>query len=726
MNKVQIVGLLVTHSTKQRRKELEAKQPARPLSLSRVRLFHLLTRRSLVLHQDASSKASLAASGAGAAVGATTTVDSCLEVRSPGGNTMWTAGERVNLHFCVTDEPVRLTSQMVDLSVAVNKESTPEWTAEVVQQTAAAISQVDLDMALAEVCVREQAYTAAIAYYSSAIDALSSKPSNEAASSQATIHLLLFKRARVQMHLGRPVSAATDLAAAVQHAPNFAEACLYHARISMTLGKWADANSSLEVILNTPQSEDKAPLQYKARLYRTKLENMTAVLDEATSALAVSEEAFSGGDGRCQIGEADRDVLKWTVEQLTAVLQVAPESVGIRLQRAKANLMLGNLGSAKSDATWGIRLSKHTADGYLMRGLAHLYAFDHSAATAYFKWCVKLDVEHRECGRMVRALKNRKIHATNATTTFKEGKFDVALEHYGDAISLLPGHCLHTALMRLQRCRCLIYMNRPADAAAECREAQRLDPELKDAELLARDAVSIAADYQVWNTAELKRRARAEKQKQEAEEKKAKQAEEKIKEDARKKAKEEADKAGEEYVDPHPEPELSNATAIDVRRYRDWHEEWHMKKKLNLCEGHYFRLNMSSFKTRQKRCKWDALQVTRTRCGKLRGCSWQPEVVIEAGEDDGSQSWLDSIDEEMDGQCNATEVTVSDVKRAYRRMALVWHPDKKHRPHAKAHAEKIFLAVRSFPPLCCPAAALFHRAAHTTTMYFSRPEEWRG
>ena len=37
---------------------------------------------------------------------------------------------------------------------------------------------------------------------------------------------------------------------------------------------------------------------------------------------------------------------------LTEVLRVAGESVDVRLKRAQANLLVGDYGAAKSDATW--------------------------------------------------------------------------------------------------------------------------------------------------------------------------------------------------------------------------------------------------------------------------------------------------------------------------------------------------------------------------------------
>lgn len=81
-------------------------------------------------------------------------------------------------------------------------------------------------------------------------------------------------------------------------------------------------------------------------------------------------------------------------------------------------------------------------------------------------------MEHAACKKAVKAMKTRKAHAANATATFKAGQFDLALAHYGAMIEAMPGHCLHTALMRLQRCRCLIYLDRPAIAKGECLEVR--------------------------------------------------------------------------------------------------------------------------------------------------------------------------------------------------------------------------------------------------------------
>lgn len=325
---------------------------------------------------------------------------------------------------------------------------------------------------------------------------------------------------------------------------------------------------------------------------------------------------------------------------------------------------------------------------------------------------MKVDLDHADCKAAVKAMKARKHRVANATAAFKAGLFDQALADYAAAIEALPGHCLHTALMRLQRCRCMLYLNRPADAKDECLEALRLDPELKDAELLARDAVSIANDYQTWCEEEVKRRAAAEKKRKADEEKRRKAEEERRVEEERKKAKEEAEKAGKEYVDPHPEPNGTNTTDAAHRLPRDWDEEGRIRRA-TICEGHYFRLNMSSFKTRQRRCGLPTLRHNRTRCAKLRGCTWQPEARAspappveedDAAAESGNESvwsaadaaWLkakveeDGWDEDVRGDCAPKAVTVSDVKRSYRRLAMKWHPDKKARPWAKTRAEKVF------------------------------------
>lgn len=182
------------------------------------------------------------------------------------------------------------------------------------------------------------------------------------------------------------MAAVGDLETAINEAPNFSEANLYHARIAISLGRWQAANASLHSILSLSATDTK--LQYKASLYMSKINQSMQVLDEATSALDVSDEAFGNGAARCEISDADRGVLRWTRTQFTDLLEVAPESVTMRLQRAKANLLLGDTGSAKSDATWAIRLSKHNPNGFLLRGLAHLYTFDHKGALGYFKWYV--------------------------------------------------------------------------------------------------------------------------------------------------------------------------------------------------------------------------------------------------------------------------------------------------------------------------------------------------
>eukprot|EP01052_Picozoa_sp_SAG31_P000836 SAG31_NODE_26_length_32985_cov_39.054096_1_plen_1525_part_10 len=692
ISKVQLVALLVEKYRSERARILKKQEPVQSQPMTRVYLQHVLTQNLISEHSPAAMDGDVSANSS-----------SCIEVVSKADhkNLRWLTGESVELTFCGSNT-----------SIGQSARASGAFVAEMVSSNLVNESVGNKHDKLAEVCVAHKEYTAAISHYTEALNAI--RPSRRERMRKhhrgfSSKHLLLFRRARTHMLLGHPQAAVSDLEVTINEAPKFAEANLYHARIAISLGKWQSANASLHSII---ANKKESKLQYKAGLYIAQINQSMQLLEEATEALSVSDEAFGAGAARCAISDADRDVLQVTRRQFTELLEVAPESVTMRLQRAKTNLLLGDVGAAKSDATWAIRLAKHSPQGFLLRGLAHLYSFDHSSALGYFKWCVKVDLDHNECRQAVKAMKLRKLHVENATNAFKSGRFTLALDQYGAAIETMPGHCLHTALMRLQRCRCLIYMNKPMEAKNECSEALRLDPELKDAELLSRDAVSIAADYQTWCEQERKRRENAEKKRKAEEEKRRKAEEERKVEEERERAREEADKRGTEYVDPFPDYNGTNSTEISQRLNRDWDEEGRIKRA-TICEGHYFRLNMSSYKTRQRRCALVKLRHSRSLCSKLRGCIWHPdvqkhppqaeqntgvqEVINETTSwDESDDAWLmskiedDSWDDEVRGRCEPKEVTLSDVKRSYRRMAMLWHPDKKSGPMAKLRAEKVF------------------------------------
>ena len=86
--------------------------------------------------------------------------------------------------------------------------------------------------------------------------------------------------------------------------------------------------------------------------------------------------------------------------------------------------------------------------------------FDHDTAKSFFKWCVKVDVEHVGCARALRSLRAVAAHMKNASSSCRFGNFSAAALSYQAAIDASPNHCFHVALMHLQRCRCLIYLNR--------------------------------------------------------------------------------------------------------------------------------------------------------------------------------------------------------------------------------------------------------------------------
>jgi tetratricopeptide (TPR) repeat protein len=673
---------------------------------SRVKLVHLLTRRTIYWVQNATRGRAQVVALPDASNMSLGERSDCLRIddaANAGGGTEWVVGEAISLQICGTNATIQSIGQHIGWQ-AVGPGTTGSdetaWVGERVRQLPANASKLEMASKLARVCEESGAYHAAEDHLTSAIT--EGKSLHVTHRELANLH---FGRARIFMRLGRPSSAIRDLVAAREYLPEFAEAALYYGRIATTLGRWDEAHEAFSAV--TSNISDDQPLHYRASLYLHQINNITGSMSKASEALQVSMDAYSSA-GRCHMSDGDRDVLQWARRLMTDALQAAPESTAIRIQRAETNLLLGDLGAAKSDATWVIRLSRSSPEGYFLRGRAHLHMFDHDAAKSYFKWCVKVDVEHVGCANALRSLKAVGVHTKNASSSFRFGNFSAAAKAYQESIDAMPDHCFHVALMRLQRCRCFIYLNDPDAAVSECQRAGALDPELRDAETLERDAKTIANSYQDWVAEELKKKQQKERKEKAEEEKRKREAEEKAREAEKERLRKEAEEKGEEFVDPEDPAEYANRTRIETRRTRQEWETDRIVKSMALCEQHFYRLNMSSLKMRKVRCVQPKLLRNHTLCQKLRGCDWE-ETVDDTNADVVQDDTVNSTMESTNGTVNDTESsgtsalkpgvcvpkppTTNDVKRSYRRMAMAWHPDKKHKPRAKERAEKVFQTI---------------------------------
>jgi hypothetical protein len=311
---------------------------------------------------------------------------------------------------------------------------------------------------------------------------------------------------------------------------------------------------------------------------------------------------------------ADRQVLLWARQELTHVLSIAPESVQVRLLRAESSLLLGDLGSVKLDATLAVRGAGGNPSGYFYRAQAHHYAMDDALAMDFYRWCVKVDHDHAGCRAGIKAIKKIDNVATVANLYFRTGNFEAALAEYESGLSAAPAHCALVALLHLQKCRCLIYLNESASAVLECRRSFQYDPTLEEAEYLMKNAKQIAKEYMA-------------------------QEEEKKKAEEEQKKKEEAEKVKEERI---KREMMMNAT--NVSRIYIITEEEKMEARMSamgLCEQHFWRLNMTN----------------------------------------------------LTHPLPPTDTSTNDVKRAYRKASMVWHPDKHRAAAAKARAERRFQQI---------------------------------
>eukprot|EP01051_Picozoa_sp_SAG22_P009551 SAG22_NODE_803_length_7098_cov_2.856408_3_plen_873_part_00 len=559
---------------------------------ARVKIQHAFTRATIQVSRLPDGKKSVVLESEGPS---TAVKNSCLRVST--GAAQPTAEERklawlpttpVALYFCDTRDGFTLTGKF------------STWLAEPVHQFHPSSTASDISAYLADRAMAGQVFRLADKHFTDALRAFVPNPNSNTA--QTPAHLLHFKRAVVRTHLGQSAYAIQDLEQAQKLKPTFLEAVLYQARIYVTLGMWKQAHQRFRSIAKSDTAKES--LAYRAQQYLLMLQNVTSHLERATESVAVASAAYTGGQ-RCLVAPEDRRVLEWARAVFSDTLKAAPESVDVRMARAEASILLRDFDGAKSDATWAIRLAGNNANGYLLRGQAHQYVFDDELAGEFFRWCYKIDPDNVGCRAALKAMKKIRHATMDANRLFRAGDFEAALEMYQSSIDADPEHCLNKALMLLQRCRCLIYLDEPKSAMQECKLSFELDDQLAEADYLRKNANKIAGDYQ-------------------------RKLQEKIEEEISEMKREAAEKEKKRRMQ---EEEKWNSTALSIR-YVHNDEEWKVAG-MPLCDQYFWWLNLTK----------------------------------------------------------AENLTTNDVKRAYRKMAMVWHPDKVKGDRAKARAEKKFQKV---------------------------------
>ena len=502
----------------------------------------------------------------------------------------WLPTTPVALYFCDSRDGFTLTGK------------SSLWLAESVHQFHANVSASDLSAHLAELAMARHVFRIADKHFTDALQTFVPQPRGINSSDLTSEHLLHFKRAAVRTHLGHSTYAIQDLEHAQRLKPNFLEAVLYRSRIYITLGLWKQAIRGFTHIVH--YESVKESLSYRAEQYLLMLQNVTSNLQRAQESLNVATAAYLGSS-RCHVAADDARVLEWARTVFSDTLKVAPESLGVRLSRAEANVLLKDFGGAKADATWAIRLSGNDARGHFLRGQAHQYVFDDQLATEFFKWCYKIDPGHIGCRAALKSMKRIRQATADANHLFREGDFEGALEMYERSIDADPKHCLNKALMHLQRCRCLIYLDEPKSAMQECKLSFELDDQLIEADYLRKNANKIAGDYQ-------------------------RKLQEKIEQEITEMKREAAEKEKKRRAQEHA---ILNTTALSIRYVHD-DQEWKVAG-MPLCEQYFWWLNMTK----------------------------------------------------------STNITTNDVKKAYRKMAMVWHPDKFKGEKSKERANSKFQKV---------------------------------
>eukprot|EP00123_Amoebidium_parasiticum_P016084 comp23282_c0_seq1/m.38135 comp23282_c0_seq1/g.38135 ORF comp23282_c0_seq1/g.38135 comp23282_c0_seq1/m.38135 type:complete len:481 (-) comp23282_c0_seq1:713-2155(-) len=260
-------------------------------------------------------------------------------------------------------------------------------------------STIDELLTQARGSLREGNYEAALEKFSQVID----KDGNSFAAYD--------QRATVYQAVGRTKNALADLEKAVQLNPKLLKAWIKRATLEIKLGRFADAEESLEHVKDDPEGQQL-------------MESLRAARDHK----AEGKRLYEAG--------------RWeeAVHMLTVAVEHAKEDDEIREIRAEANLALGNMAEAIGDYTRATRLTNDNTNGFLKLSQLYYQSGEAQNSLAQIRECLKLDPDHKDCFAHYKRVKKlaqtmNGLESAESEERWEDavGKIENALKQTGDS-----------------------------------------------------------------------------------------------------------------------------------------------------------------------------------------------------------------------------------------------------------------------------------------------------
>mmetsp|Transcript_10796 Transcript_10796/g.19697 ORF Transcript_10796/g.19697 Transcript_10796/m.19697 type:complete len:497 (+) Transcript_10796:280-1770(+) len=267
--------------------------------------------------------------------------------------------------------------------------------------------------------------------------------------------LNFWKRASAHMRFRNYVSAIGDLDKAIELDPKMMKAYLNRAKLRQNKGDCRGSKLDYEMVLKLKPG--KKGIQEKIE----PLALCTKNLDEANAAIRS---------------------LDWDRARplLDAALEVAKDSLDIRMQRANCAMMQGDMQVAMLDTRNVLSRDKNNLDALVVRGQVYYSLGDIEIAVNHFKEGLRSDPGHKLLKSLYRKIKKILKIMKSGDSSFESGQFVEAAEAWMDAIKQDPNHPHTVPALQIKRCDALTKAEEGKLAVEACTEALSHDPENVD------------------------------------------------------------------------------------------------------------------------------------------------------------------------------------------------------------------------------------------------------
>jgi tetratricopeptide (TPR) repeat protein len=223
----------------------------------------------------------------------------------------------------------------------------------------------------------------------------------------------LYARHKAYLKLAKLPSAIADLTSSLTKDPGFGMAYAQRANLLLLTGRCRDAMEDYQTVL---------------RLDPTKRDAQARMPHAHACAAAVERAEYARRSGDWH---TVREALNAAMEP-----EHATAAPSLMLQRAEANLRLGDLDNAVADAARVLKLEGGNTAAYALRATALSRLGDYANARTHYSECLHFDPEHLECKKGFRALKAMAKVKERGDAAMEAGRWADAAAAWQEGLSL--------------------------------------------------------------------------------------------------------------------------------------------------------------------------------------------------------------------------------------------------------------------------------------------------